>query len=312
MGAGRVLASIKEASVSGNNTLGGAQAPGFYRFKLDDLEVVALHDGVISRDRPADFVRNASAEEVGEAFAAAGMPRDKLTLTFTAMAVNTGSGVVLIDTGLGEGAQPAAGALMANLAAAGIQPADVSAVIISHFHSDHISGLRRRDGSLAFPNAELHVPAPEWDFWMDDARMGTAPDALKGNFGLVRQVFGPVAKSVRRFGWGEQILPGFTAVRAGGHTPGMSAVEITRGSSAMMFVADITNNPLLFARHPEWQAMFDMDPQEATAVRKQLLDRAAADKLRLFFFHAPFPATGYVVKNGAGYEYMPALWTASY
>ena len=91
----------------------------------------------------------------------------------------------------------------------------------------------------------------------------------------------------------------------------MSAIEIASGDAAMMFVADITNNPLIFARHPEWQAMFDMDPDKATATRRRLLDRAAADKLRLSFFHAPFPATGYVIRNERGYDYVPALWTAS-
>ena len=98
-----------------------------------------------------------------------------------------------------------------------------------------------------------------------------------------------------------------TAVKASGHTPGMSALEIVSGDAAMMYVADITNTPLLFARHPEWQAMFDLDPKEATT-RRALLDRAAADKLRLHFFHAPFPATGLIVCNEAGYEYLPALW----
>ena len=88
----------------------------------------------------------------------------------------------------------------------------------------------------------------------------------------------------------------------------MSALEIVSGDAAMLYVADITNNPVIFARHPEGQAMFDMDPEEATATRRALLDRAASDRLRLHFFHAPFPATGFVARNGSGYEYLPALW----
>ncbi|WP_207210926.1 hypothetical protein [Lichenibacterium minor] len=91
----------------------------------------------------------------------------------------------------------------------------------------------------------------------------------------------------------------------------MAAIEIASVDEATMFVADITNNPLVFARHPEWQAMFDMDLEKAIATRRRLLDRAAADHLRLSFFHAPFPATGYVIKSGGGYDYVSALWTAS-
>jgi len=292
-----------------DNSTGRPQAPGFYRFKLGRFEAVALHDGVITRDRPAGFIRNASDDEVGEAFAAAGMPRDKLTLTFTALLIDTGTGVVLIDTGMGEAGPPGTGMLAANLAAAGYAPEDIGTVIISHFHGDHISGLRRKDGSLAYPRAQIMVPQAEWDYWTDDARMAAAPEALKGNFELVRRSFG--TEDVRRFNWGDEVLPGLRAVQASGHTPGMTAIEISSGEARLLFVADITNNPLLFARHPEWQAMFDMDPDEATATRKTLLDRAAAETLRLFFFHAPFPATGTVVKTGSGYEYLPALWTAS-
>ena len=287
----------------------GAQAPGFYRFKVGAFDVIALHDGVISRDRPPGFVPNASDEEVADAFAAAGMPRDKLTITFTALAVQTGDGVVLIDTGFGDSGPPGTGHLVSNLAAAGIQPREVGTVIISHFHGDHISGLRTKDGALTFPNAELLVPSKEWDFWMDDANASN--EALKGNIGLCHKMFdGLTAKQIRHYEWDEEMLPGFTAVRANGHTPGMSAIQIASGDSVMMFVADITNNPLIFARHPDWRAMFDMDPQETIATRKRLLDQAATDRMRLSFFHAPFPATGYVVRSGSGFEYLPALWMA--
>ena len=286
-----------------------AQAPGFYRFKVGDFTAVALHDGVMVRDRPANFVPNADDGAVGEAFAACGMARDKLTLTFNALAVDTGRGIVLIDAGLGEGARPVGGALAANLAAAGIRAEDVTAVIISHFHLDHIGGLRKPDGSLAFPDAEILVPEVEWDYWMGDAT--GAPDALKDAFAAAHRIFDPIAGDVRRYGWGKEVLPGFTAVDASGHTPGMSAIAIASGDRSMMYVADITNNPLIFARHPEWQAMFDMDGEKTIATRRRLLDQAAADKLRLSFYHAPFPATGYVTKGGGGYEYMPALWTAS-
>lgn len=284
----------------------GRRAPGFYRFNLGDFTAVALHDGVLVRDRPDGFVRNASSEEVGEAYAACGMAKDKLTLTFNALAIETGRGTVLIDTGLGDKGGPTAGQLPASLAAAGIAAADVGAVVISHLHVDHIGGLRGTDGAPAFPNAEVMVPEADWDFWMGDV-----PDALRDAAATARGVLEPIAAGLRRYRPGEELLPGITAVDAGGHTPGMAAVEIASGGEATMFVADITNNPLVFARHPDWQAMFDVEPERATATRRRILDRAAADKLRLSFFHAPFPATGYVIKAGAGYDYVPALWTAA-
>jgi glyoxylase-like metal-dependent hydrolase (beta-lactamase superfamily II) len=283
---------------------------GFYRFQLGDFTVVPLHDGVISRDRPDGFVLNASPAEVGEAFAAAGMPADKLTITFTPLAVCTPAGVVLIDTGFGEAGPPGTGRMRGNMAAAGLRPEDVTTVIISHFHGDHIAGLLNADGGVAFPNAEVLVPGAEWRFWMDEGNMSRAPASAQGNFATAQKMFAPLASRVRPYEWGEEAHPGFTAADASGHTPGMAALEIASGGRNMMFVADITNNPLVFARHPEWQAAFDMDPARTVATRRRLLDRAAADRLRLAFFHAPFPASGYVVKSGSGYEYLPALWTS--
>ena len=287
------------------------QAPGFYRFRVGAYQAIALHDGSLVRDRPTGFVRNVPDDLVAEAFAAGGMPRDKLTLTFTALAIDTGSGVVLIDTGMGEGGPAGTGMLEANLAAAGSLAGDVAHVIISHFHGDHISGLRRKDGSLTFPGAQIHVPQMEWDYWTDDAKKAAAPDGLKGNFDLVQRIFGPDAAAVSRFAWGDEVLPGITAVSASGHTPGMTAFQIASESEGVMFVADITNNPMLFVRNPEWQAMFDMNPEEAVATRRRLLDQAAAEKQRLFFFHAPFPGIAYISKSGDRYEYLPALWTVS-
>ncbi|MGI3901878.1 MAG: MBL fold metallo-hydrolase [Janthinobacterium lividum] len=285
-----------------------AQAPGFYRFKLGDFTAIALHDGVFTMDRPEGFVRNASADEVGEAFAACGMARDKVTLTFNALAIETGRGLVLIDTGVGEGARPAAGQLLANLAAAGHKPEDVTAVIISHFHGDHIGGLRGPDGTPVFPKAEILVPQKEWDFWLGDA--ASLPEAAKGTAEAARGVFDGLS-NLRQYAWGEEILPGFTALDASGHTPGMSAIAIKSGDASLTFVADITNNPLIFARHADWQLMFDMDGDTSVATRRRLLDRASAEKQRLFFFHAPFPATGYVIKTATGYDFVPALWTAA-
>lgn len=282
------------------------QAPGFFRYKLGDFHAIALHDGVLTRDRPGGFIRNADDAAVGTAFAEAGMPEDKLTLTFNPLAIQTPSGTVLIDTGFGESGPPTTGHTVANLKAAGIEPGDVSTVIISHLHGDHILGLKGKDGSKTYPNAKLMVPQLECDYWFDDAKMNAVPEAARSNFEIPRKILDGL--DYERFVWGDEILPGFKSVQADGHTPGMSAIEITSGDEKLLYVADITNNPLLFLRHPEWQAMFDVDPEQTIATRRRILDRAVSERLRLHFFHAPFPATAYVAKNGDAYEYLPALW----
>jgi glyoxylase-like metal-dependent hydrolase (beta-lactamase superfamily II) len=283
-------------------------APSAHRFKIGSIDVIALHDGVVQFPMPKGFVRNASDAEVSAAYSELGMPGDKLTITFTALVANTGGKLVLFDTGFGDSGPPSAGAIQANLAAVGIQPSDIDTVVLSHLHVDHIAGLRNKAGQAVYPNAEVMIQEKEWAFWSDPAN---ATDGTKDNFAAVVEKLGPVAKDINRFAWGKEILPGITAVQADGHTPGHTAFVIASGNDRMMYVADITNHPGVFARRPEWQAVFDMDPQLAIATRKRMLDMAAAEKLQLSFYHAPFPATGFAVRSGQGYDFAPALWKSA-
>lgn len=287
----------------------GAQGPSFYRYKLGEFEIIALHEGEFTRPLDASFVRNAPLEAVQKTLADAFLPTDKLTISFTAVLVNTGSKLVLIDTGFNDNGGPTNGRTVAAMKAAGIEPSMVDTVILSHFHGDHLQGLRNKAGEIVYPNAEIMVPEAEWAFWMDDARMAAAPDAMKGAFQGVRRVLAPAAKDVKQFKWGQEIVTGITTVDASGHTPGHTAFVIASGNAKMMYVADTTNTPVLFATNPEWKVMFDMDADKAVATRKRILDMAAADKIRLAFYHASFPATGFIAKEGAGYRFVPVQWS---
>lgn len=289
--------------------IAGAKAPSFYRFKLGEFEITALHDGEFARPLDASFVRNAPLEDVQKTLADNFLPTDKLTLTFTALLVNTGSKLVLIDTGFADNGGPTNGRVVAAMKAAGIEPSMVDAVVFSHFHGDHLQGARSKAGQLVYPNAEMMVPTPEWDFWMDDAKMAAAPEGMKGAFAGVHRVLKPNAADVKRFKWGDEVVTGITAVEAAGHTPGHTAFVIASGNAKMMYVADITNTPVLFATNPEWKVMFDMDPDKAIATRKRILDMAATDKLQLSFYHASFPSTGFIAKAGAGYRFVPVQWS---
>ena len=286
------------------------QAPGFYRFTVGDLQVTAINDGVAFRTLDG-FIKNAPDADVKQALAAAFLPSDKMTIPFTTLVVNTGSKLVLLDSGNGDLGAPTSGTWMANFKAAGFDPAQVDTILISHFHGDHINGLRLKDGSAVFVKAEIMVPAAEWAFWMDDAKMAAAPDGLKPAFQNVRRVFGPIAKDVARFDWGKEPVTGITTIAAPGHTPGHTAFAIASGNGKLMAMSDTTNNPALFARHPEWSAVFDMDGPEAVATRRKMLDMAAADRMQVSFYHASFPATGFIAKDGAAYQMVPMSWSPS-
>src|SRR5229473_453029 len=146
------------------------QVPGIYRYKVGDYEVTAINDGQLTMPvKP--FIPNATLDEINAALDAAHLPKNQVAASFNPIVVNTGSKLVLIDTGFGPHAGPTLGFLPANMKAAGIDPKAIDTVLISHFHPDHVSGLRTADGALAFPNAEILVPARDWAFWIDDGNM---------------------------------------------------------------------------------------------------------------------------------------------
>jgi len=280
-----------------------AAGPGFHRFRLGDVTVTAVHDGVWNRPIDRSFVRNAPFAAVRRAMADASLPsRDRLATPFTPLVIETGMKRVLIDTGTGGQIAPTARAFDDNLAAAGVDPKTIDTVLISHFHPDHINGLKTKDNVRVFPNAEVKVPAAEWAYWMDEANLRAAPQRTRIHFLNARRIFSDLAQ-VTQVTEGE-VAPGITAIAAPGHTPGHTVFAVASGREAMLVLSDTTNHPALFARHPDWQPVIDMDGPRAVAVRRKLLDRAAADRMLVQGYHFPFPACGSIVRDGKGYAFV--------
>jgi glyoxylase-like metal-dependent hydrolase (beta-lactamase superfamily II) len=293
----------------------GKQAPGFYRYKVGEFEVTVITDGARSFPLPETLVRNAKKDEVNAALEKAFLPKDTMTIPFNPVVVNTGSKLVLIDTGNGPGAfeqsKGAVGQVHTNLAAAGIDRNAIDAVIISHFHGDHINGLLTADGKPAFANAEVLVPAAEWKYWADDGEMSKAAgnQALEGNFKNVKRVFGALGNKVTQYEPGKELITGITSHASYGHTPGHTSHIVSSGSAKIMVQADVTNRPELFAVNPGWHFMFDMDGPVAEGSRRKLYDMLAAEKMMVQGFHYAFPAAGYVEKAGTGYRVVPVAWS---
>lgn len=293
----------------------GKQAPGFYRYKVGSYELTVVSDGVRHAPLADTFVRNAKKEEVNTALQAAFLAPDKITTPFNPLVVNTGSKLVLVDTGLGAGvfaqSKGALGQLAANLPQAGIDAKAIDVVIITHCHPDHINGLVGADGKPVFTNAEIFVPATEIKFWNDDGAMNKAPAGLKGNFNNTRRVFKGLDNKMTPYDAGKEIAPGITSVASHGHTPGHMSLVVASGNSKIFVQADVTNVPYLFARNPGWHVMFDMDGAMAEATRRKVYDMLAAEKMLMQGFHYPFPALGYIEKSGTGYREVPVVWNST-
>lgn len=290
-------------------------ATGFKRMKLGAMEVIALNDGALRRPLGEEFVRNVPLEQVKALLASQSLPTDYVDIPFTPFLVVNGNTRCLIDTGFADNGPPTTGQLAANLAAAGYKLEDIDHVIISHYHGDHINGLRKKDGSLMFPKAKVHVPAPEHAFWFDDMKMNAAPPAAKGAFENARRVIGSLpAEQLVKFEPGTDVAPGIRAEAAFGHTPGMSIFHIGSEGQRFVYVADVTNVPSLFARSPDWAVTFDMDPEMARQTRRRIFDMLAKEKALAGGFHFPFPAIGTMEiaaapgglqLAGSGYRFQP-------
>ncbi len=284
------------------------QGPGVYRYKLGDYQLTALYDGTWFLPIDEHFVRNASGAAVNEALAVAFLAPNVLPITFTALLVNTGKKLILIDTGTAGQITDSAGFMNDNLAAAGVTPNAIDTIIISHFHPDHINGIKTKDGDKVFANAEILVPEPEWSYWMDDAHMTGVPKSVHGYFLNARRIFEDIAKEVRQFKPGAEVAPGIVSIPAYGHTPGHTAFAIHSGNQSLLVMSDTVRNPYLFARHPNWQPIFDMDGGLAVKARRHMLDRAASDRMLVEAYHFPFPACGHIVRAASGYELVPVMW----
>ena len=236
-----------------------------------------------------------------------------LTVPFTPLVIETGGRRVVIDTGNGEAAfQKSGGAVgqfHANLKAAGFDRGAIDAVVISHFHGDHVNGLLNPAGKPAFPNAEIHVPEAEWAYWMDDGAMSRAPAGrMQDQFRNVRRVFDGLDRKVTPYAWEREVLPGLTALGTPGHTPGHTSFLLASGSDSLFVQSDVTNVPVLFARHPGWHVMYDQDPAMAEATRRRVYDRIAAERTLLQGFHYPFPAAAHLERTADGYREVLVPW----
>src|ERR1700761_9045317 len=179
----------------------GAQAPGFYRYKVGDYECTSINDGARSFPLPDKFVVNVAKDEALAAADAAYMPKGMVTIPFNPQLINTGKKLILIDTGNGvanlEPTKGAVGRPLQNLAAAGVDPKNIDVVLLSHLHPDHTNGIRAADGSMAFPNAELMVPAIDWAFWMNDDNAAKAKtDVMKNYFANAKKTFAGIESKV--------------------------------------------------------------------------------------------------------------------
>lgn len=266
--------------------MGAGHAP-FNRIKLGDFEVTTLLVGSRAVPDPQNiFGMNVTPEEFAKVSAAARLPIDQAQFFFTPTVVNTGSELVLFDTGLSADGTTAA------LAAAGYTPEMIDVVVITHMHGDHIGGLMNAD-TPTYPNARYVTGSVEFDAW------NTSPNET------FEAQMRPLAEQTTMIAGGTDVASGITAMEAFGHTPGHMTYLLDSGGKQLLIGADFTNHYVWSLAHPDWEVKFDMDKEAAAKTRRSVLSMLAADNIPMIGYHMPWPGIGYVATHGDGFNYVP-------
>ena len=284
--------------------------PSRYALRVGEIDVLVVSDGVLSLPgamlgHNADpAVRAAWLEDMF-------LPPDVLEWALNVVVVRSGGRTILIDVGIGMEFPdlPRAGKLAQRLKAAGIDPASVTDVVLTHMHMDHCGGLLA-DGvkERLRPDLRVHVAAAEAEFWAspDFSRVSMPPgfpDALRR---AAKRFLNEYRSQMRPFETEYEVAPGVLVHRTGGHTPGHSVVRLASGGDRLTFLGDAVF-PNHFD-HPDWHNAFDHDPEEAIRVRVRLLRELAATRELLVAAHLPFPSVGRVAVAGDVFRWVPAIW----
>ncbi|HET9992300.1 MAG TPA: MBL fold metallo-hydrolase [Kofleriaceae bacterium] len=292
----RPIAALMIVACAGaSSSRSPAPTPGrAERLPVESLEAYALADGYLVVPNDGKLLGlDHPPSETAELLAAAGLPRDPIRLDIQCLLVKTGDRVILFDTGTGDVTDADAGHLPQSLALVHVAPLELTDIFISHFHSDHVGGLVTSAGALAFPNATIHVSAPEWVAARAD------PDADSQR--LVRAI----AAKVSPFEPGAQVLPMVHAVSTPGHTTGHSSYEIGGDGQKLFYLGDVAHHAVISVQRPEWPIQVDADRVAGATMRKQMLAKLAAEHTHVFVSHFPFPGIGRVGADGQGLVWRP-------
>lgn len=283
------------------------QAPGFYRMMLGDIEVTALSDGTV--DLPTQTLLNTTAKQTEGALTNSFLQAPVET-SVNAYLINTGSRLVLIDVGDPAGLRPTLGKLMGNLRAAGYQPEQVDAVLLTHMHRDHVGGLMIGD-KLAFPNATVHADRRETDFWLSQANMDRATEPFKSFFKVAMASINPYisAGKFRPFDSDTELVPGIRSRTSPGHTPGHTTFIVESKGRKLMLWGDMLHVEAVQFAKPSVAIQLDVDAQAAVTQRERFFAEAAEQGYWIAASHLSFPGLGHLRKEGQRYVWVPASYT---
>lgn len=273
-----------------------------HKITLGDFEVTTFSDGHIPL--PSDFpAPNAPATEREAAMQRAGYVGNPYKSPINVTLIKTPNDLILVDMGSGPRFVSTAGKLEASLGDAGVDPAEVTKVVVTHGHPDHLWGAVNDFDELSFPEAEYYVAEKEFAFWMGDDAMNSLPEDRKSFAVGAKSRFKAIEDKLKFVKEDDEIVSGLAVIETNGHTQGHISFELKSGSDSLVVLGDALTNSVISFEHPDWKPAADHVPDLAVATRKRLLDRLHHSKSKIIGYHLPPPGMGMVVKSGSGYAY---------
>jgi glyoxylase-like metal-dependent hydrolase (beta-lactamase superfamily II) len=287
------------------------QAPGFFRMPLGDFEVTAISDGTVKLPMK-DLLVNVKPAQIDAALAKNHIAHP-IETSVNAYLINTGSKLILIDTGAAGLFGPTLGNLLANLKASGYTPDQIDEIYITHLHPDHVGGLMA-GGAVAFPNATVRADKADLDFWLSEDNLKAAPEASKGFFQGAQLSLKPyvAAGKVKPIEGNTELVPGIKAQATHGHTAGHNVFVVESKGAKLVLWGDLMHVAAVQFESPAVTIKFDSDSKNAAKERNKAYAAAAKDGYLVGVTHISFPGLGYVRKNvqGKGYSWVPVNYTS--
>ncbi|WP_144185728.1 MBL fold metallo-hydrolase [Elioraea rosea] len=281
-------------------------APPFYRFRHGVFEITVVSDGPLVLPTLDVVLENAPKADVERILRENRMPTDKWIGPQNVVVVNTGRHLVLIDTGMGDRSKalgPDNGHLIRNLALAGIDPAAIDVVAITHAHIDHCWDIVDARDRLNFPNARVAIAMNDYEFWTQESLLN---DPAARDFVLyTRTNLLPVRDRIIPVRDGTEVVPGITAMASAGHTIGHHSYVIESEGKRLVNIGDVFHHHVLLLQNPQWHNIFDSDKAQGAATRQRVAGELAASGTRAVVYHFPFPGVGSIARHANGFIWLP-------
>jgi glyoxylase-like metal-dependent hydrolase (beta-lactamase superfamily II) len=305
LSASKTQSHTQEETVTDQRDAHASKLPYFYPFQIGAAKITVVSDGPLALGDPGEWFLGITPDTVREMLACNFLRTDLVTLEQNAPIVEVNGKTILFDTGMGSNKifGETTGRLLRSMGEAGIDPADIDAVVLSHAHIDHCGGVCADDGTPNFPNAQVYISQRDFDDWTEGR---SVPERFAVQVQSARRNLLPVRDRIIFFKDGEEFLPGVQAIHAPGHTMGHHCFLVKSGNEGFCFLGDLTHHPILLFEQPWIQFKDDADPKLSADSRTRVLEMLATERVRIMSYHFAWPGAGNVAKEGSGFRYFPS------